>query len=404
MQQHLWARPLPRSTRMSSEPLELVGVIDRPNIGERMKVIVQPLARLNKLFTTFVLVPTALATLYYGFVAHDVFLSESHFVVRNQQHQSVGGIGSLLQGAGLSQGHDEAYSVQDFLSSRDALEILQKNFQLRNSFGQHGIDRISRFSGLSGDDSFEALLRYYRKHVVETDFDSTSSIMSLTVRAFDATEAHRINEALLEMSEDFVNRLNERARADLMRSSAVDVDEAEREAKKAVLAVSSYRNDRAVFDPEKQSQLQLAQVAKLQEELIATRNHVADVRAVAPENPQLPILRNRTRVLQLAIDAETGKVAGDRQSLSSKSAEYEGVALAQEFAAKRLELALASLQLARENALKQQLYIERIAQPNKPDEAVEPRRMRNILATFLMGLVLWGIASLIRTAVREHAQ
>ena len=58
--------------------------------------------------------------------------------------------------------------------------------------------RISRFAGLSGDDSFEALLRYYRKHVIETDFDSISSIMTLTVRAFDATEAHKINEALLD--------------------------------------------------------------------------------------------------------------------------------------------------------------------------------------------------------------
>jgi capsular polysaccharide transport system permease protein len=389
---------------MSSEPVELVATIDRPDVPDRMSSMLRLFGRLNKLFTALVVVPTLAATLYYGFFAHDVFLSESHFVVRNQQHQSVGGIGTLLQGAGLSQGHDEAYSVQDFLSSRDALEVLQSKFQLKDSFGRHGIDRISRFAGLSGDDSFEALLRYYRKHVVETDFDSVSSIMTLTVRAFDPGEAHQINEALLEMSEDFVNRLNERARADLMKFSAVDVGDAEQEAKKAVLAVSSYRNDRAVFDPEKQSQLQLAQVAKLQEELIAIRNHAADVRAVAPENPQLPVLQNSMRVLQLAIDAETGKVAGDRQSLSSKSAEYEGIALAQEFAAKRLELALASLQLAREDALKQQLYLERIAQPNNPDEAVEPKRMRNILATFMLGLVLWGIASLIRTAVKEHAQ
>jgi capsular polysaccharide transport system permease protein len=389
---------------MNSAPLELVGTIDRPNVAERIKGIVRSLARLNKLFTMLVLVPTTLATLYFGFVAHDVFLSESHFVVRNQQRQSVGGIGSLLQGAGLSQGHDEAYSVQDFLSSRDALQILQTKFQLTHSFGQHGIDRISRFAGLTGDDSFESLLRYYRKHVIETDFDSISSIMTLTVRAFDPAESHRINEALLEMSEAFVNRLNERARADLMKFSAADVGEAEQAAKQAVLALSSYRNARAVFDPEKQSQLQLAQVGKLQEELIATRNHIADLRAVAAENPQLPVLQHRVRVLQLAIDAETGKVAGDQQSLSSKSAEYERVALAQEFAAKRLELALASLQQARENAMKQQLYLERISQPNQPDEAVEPKRLRSILATFMLGLVLWGIASLITTAVKEHAE
>jgi capsular polysaccharide transport system permease protein len=389
---------------MNSTSLEFVGPIERADIAVRLKGLVRHLAGLNKMFMALVLAPTALATVYYGFVAHDVYLSESHFVVRDQQHQSAGGIGSLLQGSGLSQGHDEAYSVQDFLSSRDALEILQDKFNLKSSFGRRDVDRISRFAGISGDGSFEALLRYYRKHVIETDFDSTSSILTLTVRAFDAGEAHRINQALLEMSEDFVNRLNERARSDLMKFSAVDVGEAELETKNAVLAVSRYRNDSVVFDPAKQSELQLAQVGRLQEELIATRNQIASVRAVAAENPQLPVLDSRVRVLQLSIDRETGKVAGGRQSLSSKSAEYEGVALAQEFAAKRLELALASMQQARENAMKQQLYLERIEQPNNPDEASEPMRLRNILAVFMLSMVMWGVASLLVTAVREHAE
>jgi capsular polysaccharide transport system permease protein len=389
---------------MSSEPLELVGVIGRPGIAVRLKGLVRPLARLSKLFMALVAAPTALATLYYGMIAHNVFVSESHFVVRDQQHQSVGGIGSLLQSTGISQGHDEAYSVQDFLSSRDALEILQGKFDLRSLFGQRDIDRISRFAGISGDDSFEALFRYYRKHVIDTDFDSTSSILTLTVRAFAPSAAHRINQALLDMSEDFVNRLNERARGDLMKFSAIDVGDAEQETKKAVLAVSKYRNDTLVFDPAKQSELQLAQVGRLQEQLIATRNQIANVRAVAAENPQIPALQNRARVLQLAINEETGKVAGDRQSLSSKSAEYESVALSQDFAAKRLELALASMQLARENAMKQQVYLERIEEPNAPDEAVEPKRLRNVLAVFLLSLVMWGIASLMVTAVREHAE
>jgi capsular polysaccharide transport system permease protein len=395
---------------MSSEPLELVGVLERPSIATRAKGLLLSLARLNPfaklspLFICLVVVPTTLATVYFGFIAHDVYLSESHFVVRNQQTQSVGGLGSLLQGAGLSPGHDEAYSVQDFLSSRDALTILQAKLDLKSAFGQRKVDWISRFAGFSGDDSFEALLRYYRKHVVETDFDSTSSIMTLTVRAFDPTEAHRINEALLEMSEDFVNRLNARARTDLMKFSAVDVGDAEEETRKAVLAVSSYRNGSVVFDPEKQSELQLAQVGKLQEELIATRNLIANVRALAPNNPQLPVLENRVQVLQSAIASETGRVAGDQQSLSSKSAEFAGVALAQEFAAKRLELALASLQQARENVMKQQLYLERVAQPNKPDEAVEPKRLRNVMATLMLSLVIWGIASLMVTAIKEHAE
>lgn len=380
-----------------------------PRLGFPRRVALQGgrllkrLGRMNRLFVGTVIVPTALGTLYFGFIAQDVYVSESHIVVRSPQHQTVGGIGTLLQGTAFSQGSDDVYSVQDFLSSRDVLQRLEARFHLKRSFGAASIERLSRFPALDGDDSFEALLRYYHDHVVSIDLDTTSSILTLTVRAFSAVEAYEINEALLEMSEDFVNKLNERARKDLIQFASVDVDIAERSARTAVLALSDFRNAKSVFDPVKQSGLQLEQVGRLREQLIATRKEIADIDAVAKDNPQIPLLQNRARVLEADIEAEMAKVAGDRHSLSSKSAEYEGVVLERDFAVKRLEIALGSLAQARENAMKQQLYLERIAQPNRPDIAIEPRRIRDILATLFISLIAWGILSLLVTAVKEHA-
>jgi capsular polysaccharide transport system permease protein len=389
---------------MHSARFEISALIRAGITLARVKARVGRMTRSHGLFLAVVVFPTCTAVGYFGFIAHDVYVSESHFVVRDQQHQTASGLGSLLQGAGLSEGHDEAYSVQDFLSSRDALTMLDKRFHLARSYGRADIDWPSRFPGLDGDDSFEALLLYYRKHIVVTDFDATASILTLTVRAFTAEDAYRIDAALLEMSEDFVNRLNQRARTDLMTFAVADVGAAEKDAKAAVHAVSSYRNESSVFDPEKQSALQLAQIGRLQEELIDTRNRIADLRSVAANNPQLPVLQSRVRILQDAIDAETAKVAGGRQSLSSKSAEYESIELQRDYADKRLEIALTSLQEARENAMKQQLYVEGIAQPNQPDIAIEPKRIRDIAATFLLCLVIWGVLSLLVTAVKEHAE
>jgi capsular polysaccharide transport system permease protein len=370
---------------------------------DRLRPLLAQARRVNRLFLFVVIIPTTLAILYFGLIAHDVYVSESHFVVRSPQRQMTTGIGTLLQGTGLSQASDDVYSVQDFLSSRDALQELEQQFHLKQSFGSGGVDWFSRFGALDGDQSFEALLRYFRKRIVNADLDSTSSIITLTVRAFSAEQAYQINEALLKMSEAFVNGLNERSREDLIRFAAQDVQDAERQAKTAVLAVSNYRNQKSVFDPERQSGLQLEQVGKLQEELIATRNELAGVRAVAKNNPQIPVLQNRAEVLREQIDAETAKVAGSGQSLSSKSAEYEGVVLERAFAAKRLEIALTSLLQARESAMKQQLYLERIDRPNRPDVAIEPKRARNIAATLMLCLIVWGVVSLLVTAVKEHA-
>ena len=70
--------------------------------------------------------------------------------------------------------------------------------------------------------------------------------------------------------------------------------------------------------------------------------------------------------------------------------------------AQQLASALASLESARNEAQRQQVYLERIAQPSLPDVAQEPRRLRSIAATFILGLVAWGILSMLVAGVREH--
>ena len=57
---------------------------------------------------------------------------------------------------------------------------------------------------------------------------------------------------------------------------------------------------------------------------------------------------------------------------------------------------------ARNEAQRKQLYLGRVAQPNLPDYPVEPRRLRNIAATLMLGLIVWGILSILVAGVREH--
>ncbi|MBU2586617.1 MAG: hypothetical protein KJ872_00720, partial [Alphaproteobacteria bacterium] len=76
--------------------------------------------------------------------------------------------------------------------------------------------------------------------------------------------------------------------------------------------------------------------------------------------------------------------------------------LRREFADKQLGIALASLQDARNEARRQQAYVERVSQPSLPDDAVEPRRLRGVLATLIIGLVAWGILTMLLAGVREH--
>jgi capsular polysaccharide transport system permease protein len=63
---------------------------------------------------------------------------------------------------------------------------------------------------------------------------------------------------------------------------------------------------------------------------------------------------------------------------------------------------MSALEGARNEAQRQQLYLETIAKPSLPDGPLYPRRFRGILTTFVLGLVAWGILSMLVAGVREH--
>lgn len=357
--------------------------------------------KIDRVFLITVLIPTALATIYFGFISSDIYVSESKFVVRSPERQTASPLGSLLKGSGFSRSQDDSYTVQDFILSRDALKKVSQYIDARAAYSNPSIDLFSRFSGLDFDDSFEALHRYYQKKI-DIQLDSLSSITTLTVRGFTAESVFQMNQRLLELSEALVNELNERGRQDMIRFASIEVEQAERKASAAAMALSGYRNQQGVIDPERQSVIPLQQIAKLQDELLATKTQLAQLTQLTKDNPQIPALKTRQKLLQSEIDAETHRVTGGEKSLSSKAADFQRLALEREFADKQLATALSSLVQARNEAQRKQLYLERIVQPSQPDKAMEPRRLRAVAAVFVLGLIAWGVLTMLIAGIKEH--
>ena len=355
----------------------------------------------NGLFWLTVALPTLLAVVYFGFMASDVYISESRFVVRSPEKQAASPLGLVLKGAGFSSNQGDAYTVQDYILSRDALKALNDELSLGKAYGNPDIDLISRFGALDGDDSFEALHRYYQKKVL-VQTDSASSISVLTTRAFTAEDAVGANRKLLELSEVLVNRINERGRQDMIKFATAEVAQAAAKAKAAGLQLTAFRNKNGVIDPERQATAQLAQITKMQDDLLATTTQLAQLKAFTPANPQIPAMQNRAKVVRAEIEKENANINGNQKSLVNKATDYQRLAIDRDLAEKQLASALVSLESARNEALRQQVYLERIAQPSTPDVAMEPRRLRSIFATFLLGLLAWGVMSMLLAGVREH--
>lgn len=357
--------------------------------------------KIRPIFIATVVVPTLLSILYFGVLASDVYISESRFIVRSPDKPATSGLGILLKSTGFANAGDEIYAAHDYVLSRDALQALNRKNAFVRAYGASTVSIFDRFNATGMNGTFENLYKYYEKKV-EVHQDSASSIVTLTVHSYTPQDARRFNEQLLEMAEATVNKLNERGRQDLIHFAEREVADAKEQSQAAALALSAYRNEAGVIDPEKQAAVQLQMISKVQDELIATRTQLRELRAFAPQSPQVEVLEARAGGLETEINKQLGVVTGDGKSLSSRAARYQRLWLESQFTDKQLASAMASLEEARNEARRKQAYVERIVQPNLPDEALEPRRLRGIFSTLILGLAAWGIISMLLAGMLEH--
>jgi capsular polysaccharide transport system permease protein len=350
-----------------------------------------------------VLLPTVIAALYYGLIAADLYASEARFVVHSQAKPQIAGLSGLLQGGGLTTSHDDVYTVHDYILSRDALKALAQEEDLGAFFSRPEADWLSRYPNWIYGKEFEDFYRYYG-HRVDVVFDATTGITTLTVKAFRAEDAQRIAGRLLDLSEALVNRMNDRSRANAVADAELEVKSAEARVAEAQASVLSYRNRERLLDPGKSSGAVLEAQARLQTDINATRLRLAQVESASPQSPVRSELTTKLRVLDSQLNEQRSRMAGSESSFAPKISEYEKVVLNQDFSERELTSALASLETAKVEARRQQIYLDRVVEPNQPDLALFPKRFESILIVLITCFIAYTIGALLLAGVREHEQ
>lgn len=355
-------------------------------------------------FVLFVIVPTLLAALYYGFIASDIYISESRFVIKSpdQKRAQMSTLANLIQTTGLSGGQEQTNEVLAFVRSRDALRALERRPGFRAKFASSDVDFLSRFPQPFGRGSFEDLFKYYGKRV-DARLDNETGLAIISIEAFTPQDAYEINRRLLELSEGLVNRLNDRAQVRAIAEAQNQVGLATTRAKQARLALTQYRNAQAVIDPGKQA----AGVLEISNGLVAQRAllqaQLDQMQRVTPNNPSLPALRNRVAAISVQVATQNSRVVGSNDGIASKLGGYENLQVEQEFATQSLNVANAALVQARAEAQRQQFYLERVVDPNMPDTPLLPHRLLSVVVVAAAALCLYFIAWMFIVGILEHA-
>ncbi|MBU3077154.1 lipopolysaccharide biosynthesis protein [Sphingomonas quercus] len=351
-----------------------------------------------------VLLPTLIATLYYAVFAANQYESEAHFIVRSvsQPSSPMTGLGaalSLVGGSGAT--NSDALSVGDYLNSHDAVAALQKRLDLVSMFRRPEADVLSRL--LVSHPTPEKLFDFY-KNKVDVTHETETGLMIVKVKSFRAADSYAIINAMLDLGEQRVNQLNERAYKSSLASAQRSVAEAEAGVTRAQQAVTAYRQGRRNIDPKATGAAQVSLVTGLQARLSQARAQLATLSAtLAPNSPQVEVARQQVAALAAQVGAQEGRLTGGSNTIAAVAGGYEELMLRKDFAEKRYEAAAASLEKAREQARQQQLFLVRVVEPNMPVKSTYPKAFKTIATIFFALVLAYAIGWLIIAGMREHA-
>jgi capsular polysaccharide transport system permease protein len=334
-------------------------------------------------------------------MATPMYVSESAFVVRMAAPPSSTSFGSVLQNSGITRSQDDTFSVQEYIRSRDALTAVQAILPLRNFFDDTHGDALSRFPAPWESGLFEELFRYYSKRVKVVHNDTTG-ITVLRTSAYQPHDAFVLNRTLLDMGNERLTKMNERARGDAVRFAAAEVENAEQRMIDAQKNITLFRNKELMIDPKLNSVSMVELMSRISSELAVARANLAETRATAPDSSSIPYMTSRIDALEKQLTLERSKVAGTDGSIAPRIADYEALMLQREFSSKALLSALDSLKTARADARRQQLYLEVVVMPNTPDQAELPLALKNIAIVLFITSIGYLLGWLLLTAIRDH--
>ncbi|HSV68803.1 MAG TPA: capsular biosynthesis protein [Methylibium sp.] len=348
-------------------------------------------------------VPMVVGALYFGLIAADRYVSESTIAVRQADNDTpaLGSAALLFGGANPSSREDTLY-VQQYMRSLGLLRKLDEQLKLREHYEDAAFDPLYR---LWHGDSQEDFLDYYRKRV-EVHFDDPSSLLTVRVQGFEPAFAQRLNQALLEESERFVNAFSQQIATEQLRFAEGELKAAAARLQTARAQVLAFQTKNRLLDPLAQAQASGALTAELQASQSRLEAELKSLRSYLNDDAyQVKALRGQIEGLREQLQSERSRTTSagkEGERLNALAADFQALQLQAEFALDSYKLALGAVEKTRLDATRKLKTLVVIEPASLPESAEYPARLYNLLTLLVAATLLYSVVRLVLATIREH--
>jgi capsular polysaccharide transport system permease protein len=356
-------------------------------------------------FIIIVLGPIGGAAWYLYERSVDQYASTLGFTVRSEDASSaadlLGGVASSFGGGSASRDGDILY---EFILSQEIVRKVDDRLDLRRLYARHyDVDPLLSYNP---DGTIEDLAEFWRR-MVRVSYDSASGLMELRVLAFEPQEAVAIAQAIYDESSTMINALSATARADATRYAQADLDLAVDRLKTAREALTKFRLENQIVDPNADIQTQVGLLAFLQEQQATALIEFQLINETARDgDPRVEQARRRLEVIEAQIAEERQKFGAgggtDGVEYATTIAEFERLTVDREFAEASYAATLSAFDVARADANRQSRYLAAYINPTQAEKSEYPQRWLIVAIVAAFSFMTWAILSLVFYSLRDR--
>jgi|32_taG_2_1085360.scaffolds.fasta_scaffold03031_5 capsular polysaccharide transport system permease protein len=355
-------------------------------------------------------------TIYYLFaIAEDQYATTFGFAVRSENpslaSSLLGGLASLSGGSSSS----DTDILYEFIQSRALVEAIQNDLDIAALYSKPEADPVFAYDGSA---SIEDLVDYWQRMVhVSHAASGSSGLLKVTVRAFTPQDALAIAEAVVEKSTVMINELSSIARDDATRYAREDLEQAVDRLKTAREAMTQFRSNNRIIDPEQALQGQMGLLNSLEAQLAEAIIQLNVLLQSANESdPRVVQLRTRIPVIRKLIEQERRKFGlgapsdpdeatlpgPENEDYSTIVGEFERLTVDVEYARESYLAAQAALDAAVAEAQRKSRYLATYTPPAMPESAQYPQRLQLSAVTAGVLFLLWAVSVLVYYSLRDR--
>lgn len=348
-----------------------------------------------------VILASALVVFYYAIVASPRYVSESQFVVKQASSSDVPMLGLAALGS-VSPSMRDALILQKYIQSREMAMSLNESVSLKAHYERSDWDAFSKL--VSGSSS-EQYIEYYQKHI-SVMHDEMSDVLYIEVQTFDADYSLSVAEALLKLSEQFINDLGAKMAQEQMAYAQKEVERSYKVLSDNQNTLINFQDKFELYNPEQKSGALAGAINGLESKIIEQQTELKSLLAfMRNDAPEVQAKEIRINALKEQLAEEKERLTNnDKQSLNKINVNFNEIKLNTELALDLYKSSLVSLEAVRAEAYKKLKHLLIIEYPALAQEDKYPNRLHSIITWFVCLLLIYFIGRLLLSIVKEHQE